>query len=92
MRRPACLLLSLCIAVCISHVSAATWRVADSVDIGDVPASFPVRFSLLTHGGKHFVAYYNAAREMTVAECEVDGQDWQNEPCRARSPGIATTM
>ena len=60
-------------------VVAATWRVVEAVDIDDVPSWFPVEFSLLTHGGKHFVAYYSAEHEMTVAECKVGENKWRKQ-------------
>ncbi len=61
------------------RVAAATYRVVESVEIDEVPSWFPVGFSLLTHEGKHCVAYYNAAHEMTVAECKVGEKEWRKQ-------------
>ena len=44
--------------------------------IGAVPSGFPVRFCLLTHGEKQYVAYYNADHEMTVASRSLDSDKW----------------
>jgi len=52
---------------------AASWRIAE------VPASFPVRFSLLTHGNRQYVAYYDAQRRMTVAGRRLDSDEWHYE-------------
>jgi hypothetical protein len=47
------------------------------MEIGEVPSDFPVRFSLLTVGGRQYVAYYDEQRRMTVASRKVDSNDWQ---------------
>lgn len=66
----------------MSH--AATYRIVAESTIDEVPASFPVNFSLLTHGGKHFVAYYNAQNEMTVAESAIGSGQWQKTTLPSR--------
>ncbi|MCD6364421.1 MAG: BNR-4 repeat-containing protein [Planctomycetes bacterium] len=47
-------------------------RVVECIDIDTVPSWFPVGFSLLTHEGRQYVAYYNARHEMIVASRKLD--------------------
>ena len=42
------------------------------IEIDTVPSWFPVGFSLLTHEGRQYVAYYNAKHEMIVASRNLD--------------------
>ncbi len=55
----------------------AEWRVADRSDIDTVPSGFPVGFSLLTHGQRQYVAYYDAAHQMTVGARALGQGKWQ---------------
>lgn len=48
-----------------------------SLDIGKVPAGFPVRFCLLTKGSRQYVAYYDSQRRMTVAARRLEASTWQ---------------
>ena len=50
--------------------------VAESMEIGEVPAGFPVRFCLLTDGKRQYVAYYDQDHRMTVASRMVDSDKW----------------
>ncbi|MDZ4802422.1 MAG: BNR repeat-containing protein [Bryobacteraceae bacterium] len=52
---------------------------ADSapLDVAPVWSAHPVGFSLLTHGGHQFVAFYSADRQMTVAERTLPGRVWR---------------
>ncbi|MDR2037169.1 MAG: BNR repeat-containing protein [Bacteroidales bacterium] len=45
-------------------------------DISYVPSSFPVGFALCTHGNQQFVAYYDSAKNMTVASRKTDNCIW----------------
>ncbi|HET6382089.1 MAG TPA: BNR repeat-containing protein [Armatimonadota bacterium] len=54
-----------------------TPEVVDSVDVSDVPASFPLGFSLLTHGKRQFVAFYDKDHHMVVAQRDIPGRSWQ---------------
>jgi hypothetical protein len=54
------------------------WRVADRVDIETVPSWFPVGFSLLTHGQRQYVAYYDAKHQMTVGARTLGRRQWQS--------------
>ena len=54
------------------------WRVADRVDIENVPSWFPVGFSLLTHGKRQYVAYYDAKHQMTVGTRTLGRRQWQS--------------
>ncbi|MDZ4656224.1 MAG: BNR repeat-containing protein [Bythopirellula sp.] len=58
---------------------AATYDIVSETAIDTVPAGFPVGFSLLTHNGKHYAAYYNADHVMTLAECAVGGSEWRKK-------------
>ena len=57
-----CFALTLVVMLTTKHASAAEslWRVADRIDIETVPSWFPVEFSLLTHGQRQYVAFYDA--------------------------------
>ncbi len=46
-------------------------------DIAPVWSGHPVGFALLTHGGRQFVAFYDAERRMTVAERALGASDWK---------------
>ncbi len=61
------------------QVSAAesVWRVADRIDVDKVPSAFPVGFSLLTRGGRQYVAYYDAEHRMTVGARALGERQWQ---------------
>lgn len=50
--------------------------VKDVVDVAPVWAGHPVGFCLLTHGGQQYVAFYDARRQMTVAQRKLDSPDW----------------
>ena len=50
--------------------------VAAMMEIDQVPADFPVGFSLLTAGDYQYVAYYDARRQMTVASRRVAEEKW----------------
>lgn len=43
-------------------------------------AGHPVGQSLLTHGNDQYVVYYNADRQMVVAQREIDGDTWVKQP------------
>jgi hypothetical protein len=68
-----CLLVSL---VLQAGSLAATYRVVAESPIDDVPSWFPVNFCLFTHGGKHFVAYYDAGHGTTIAACPIGSDEW----------------
>jgi len=55
---------------------AQNYRIAEIVDIAHVPAAFPVGFALQTHGDKQFVAYYDSAKNMTVASRNLNSSKW----------------
>jgi hypothetical protein len=57
-------------------LSEQKYRVTDVSDISYVPASFPVGFSLLTHGDHQFVAYYDSAKNMTIASRKLNDKLW----------------
>jgi hypothetical protein len=53
------------------------WKVEQSWDIAEVPSEFPVGFCLLTHGNRQYVAYFDKARQMSVAFRTTDSDEWQ---------------
>lgn len=70
-------LLPLMAALFVSDtVSEDKYRVMEVTDISYVPSSFPVGFSLLTHGDHQFVAYYDSAKNMTVASRKLTEKQW----------------
>lgn len=46
------------------------------IDVAPVWAGHPVGFSLLTHAPYQYVAFYNADRQMTVAQRTLDANEW----------------
>lgn len=55
----------------LSLLTSSAWaepRVVEAVDVATVWAGHPVDFCLLTHGERQFVAYYDAERQMIVAQ------------------------
>ncbi|MDR2139833.1 MAG: BNR repeat-containing protein [Tannerella sp.] len=55
---------------------AQEYGMDEVLDVAYVPASFPVEFALLTHSGRQFVAYYDSAKNMTVASRKLDDCRW----------------
>ncbi len=55
----------------------AIWRLADRLDVENVPSWFPVGFSLLTHGQRQYVAYYDVKHQFTVGVRTLDQRQWQ---------------
>jgi hypothetical protein len=47
------------------------------IDIAPVWSGHPVRFALLTHKNRQYVAFYDANRQMTVAARPLDSNQWQ---------------
>ncbi|MCY2954358.1 MAG: BNR repeat-containing protein [Planctomycetota bacterium] len=54
-------------------------RVLESLDIAAVWSAHPVGFALLTHPPHQFVAYYDAARRLTIAWRSLDSQKWSTQ-------------
>jgi hypothetical protein len=55
---------------------AQEYKIEEVCNISHVPASFPVGFALLTHDNQQFVAYYDSAKNMTVASRKLDSKTW----------------
>ncbi|MCU0875992.1 MAG: BNR repeat-containing protein [Pirellulaceae bacterium] len=51
-------------------------RIRRIVDVAPVWSGHPVRFALLTHGKRQFVAFYDADRHLTVAARTLDLDQW----------------
>ena len=47
------------------------------LEVGEVVSSFPVGFDLMMAGGKQFVAFYDANRQMTVAVRNINSKKWK---------------
>jgi hypothetical protein len=58
-------------------LSAAEYRLAESIEIDKVPSWFPVGFCLLTHGRDQYVAYYNDQHQMMVASRRLSERSWR---------------
>ena len=54
-----------------------TYEIVERVTIDTVPSWFPVGFSLLTHGERQYVAYYDAEHRMIVAARSVEETEWE---------------
>jgi hypothetical protein len=63
--------------IAASVAGGATYRIAETLDLDQVPSWFPVGFCLLTHSNRQYAAYYNAKHEMIVAERGLDDRSWQ---------------
>ena len=68
---------SLSIAYHAERLTAATYSVAETVEIDTVPSWFPVGFCLLTHEGQQYVAYYDEKHQMMVARRGLGDREWQ---------------
>jgi len=65
------------VACWAGELPAATYRIANTLEIDTVPSWFPVGFCLLTHDGQQFVAYYNEKHQMIVARRRLRDRQWQ---------------
>ncbi len=54
-------------------------RIRRIVDVAPVWSGHPVRFALLTHGPRQFVAFFDADRHLTVAARTLDSDQWEFE-------------
>ncbi|MBN2291040.1 MAG: BNR repeat-containing protein [Pirellulales bacterium] len=68
----------ICYTTIINPAFSAT-TVEEVSEIAPVWSGHPVRFALLTHGNRQFVAFYDAKRRMCVAARELDEDKWQIE-------------
>ena len=53
-----------------------TCRIVERIPVEPVWAATPVGFTLITESNLQFVAYYDANRQMTVAQRTLDSKDW----------------
>jgi hypothetical protein len=58
-------------------MAASRYNIDASWEIGQVPSTFPVGFSLRTGHDRQFVAYYDAEHRMTVAARWLDSEQWE---------------
>lgn len=69
--------LPLIVCMCsLANAAEARYTVSETIDISEVPADFPVGFSLLTTANRQYIAYYDAERRMTVASRKPDSNQW----------------
>jgi len=60
-----------------STANADRLEIEQVLDVVPVWSGHPVRFALLTDGKRQFVAFYDAARQMTVGSRTVDSDQWE---------------
>jgi hypothetical protein len=75
-------ILPLVLALCFclpADAGGPTWEIAERIEVGRVPSSFPVGFSLLTHGERQYVAYYDVEHRMTLATRTLGEHKWQRQ-------------
>ena len=65
------------LSLCTAASGAERLTVEQVIDVAPVWSGHPVRFALLTHGNRQFVAFYDAQRQMTVGSRSVDSDRWQ---------------
>lgn len=61
-----------------------SWKIAERIEVEQVPSGFPVGFSLLTHGSRQYAAYYDAAHQMTVATRLLGERKWQTQKLESK--------
>jgi len=55
-------------------------ELVERLDVAPVWSGCPVGFAMLTHSNRQFLAYYNAARTMTLAQRELNTNVWTFVP------------
>ncbi len=61
----------------LAEPQTSGWKIAERIEVGQVPSEFPVGFALLTHGGRQYAAYYDAGHQLTVAARALGERKWQ---------------
>ncbi|MFT3738804.1 MAG: BNR repeat-containing protein [Breznakibacter sp.] len=56
------------------------------IPVALVPASFPVNFALTTVGKQQYVAYFDSAHQMTIAQRKLTGKKWRFQPLNSKVP------
>lgn len=59
-----------------NQTESAKYHVVERIPVEPVWAGTRVGYSLLTHDNYQFVAYYDANRQMTVAQRSLDSKEW----------------
>ncbi len=81
MIRIICYVLLLTFAQCavaqISDGITSERKVVQAIKVADVWSGHPVRFDILTAGQYQYVAYYDANRNMCIAQRKMDGERWK---------------
>jgi len=60
-----------------ARADTASETVEQVIDVAPVWSGHPVRFALLTHPPRQYVAFYDAERRMTVGSRQLDSDVWQ---------------
>lgn len=60
-------------------VAQSRFEIVDELEIGRVPAGFPVGFCLLSTPQRQYVAYYDEQRRMTVVARKPGEKQWQRK-------------
>ena len=56
--------------------SSSAYRVVERIPVEPIWLGTSVGYCLLTHENHQFIAYYDANRQMTVAQRSLDSKDW----------------
>jgi len=64
--------------------SPRRWEIAETIDVEPVWSGHRVGMSLLTAGGRQYVAYYDAERRMSVASRLLTEKSWQIQKLPSR--------
>ncbi len=59
-----------------TEAGTATYQVLDRIPVEPIWSGTHVGYSLLTHENYQFIAYYDADRQMTIAQRSLDSKDW----------------
>ena len=62
---------------CLAASAGGAARVAEVVDLEPVWSAHPVGFALLSAGAEQYAAYYDAKRQLTVAQRTLPGGPWR---------------
>ncbi len=60
----------------VTGVSSSAYRVVERIPVEPIWSGTSVGYCLLTHENHQFIAYYDANRQMTVAQRSLDSKDW----------------
>ena len=73
-------IVSVSVSCVTDTLTAAEYRIGETLDVDTAPSWFPVGFCLLTHDRQQVVAYYNEKHQMIVARRRLEDRVWQKVP------------